>query len=166
VHSWYLEGFYATLIHHMSDSKHEMKPHHYENYQYPDQFGKWLGYQVHSIHPQDRTAEVRLLIREDHLSPARRVHGGVVSSFFDYAFGATVFSLMGPKDFCSTVELKVNYLKPIELGDLLIARTEVVFKGKRLCVLRALAFRNDEREPVAMATATFNVVSKKSSSEG
>jgi len=55
----------------------------------------------------------------------------------------------------------VNYLKPIELGDALLAKTEVVFRGKRLCVLRALAYRNEEKDPVAMATATFNVVSQK-----
>ena len=146
----------------MRDLKDEMKHHEYENYKYPDQFGKWLGYEVLSLNPKKKTAEVQLKVREDHLSPAKRVHGGVVSSFFDYAFGATVFSLMGPKDFCSTVELKVNYLKPIELGDLLTARTEVVFKGKRLCVLRALAYRNHEEEPVAMATATFNVVTQRS----
>ena len=138
-----------------------MKHHEYENYKYPDQFGKWLGYRVVSVSPTEKMAQVELKIREDHLSPAQRVHGGVVSSFFDYAFGATVFSLMGPKDFCSTVELKVNYLKPIELGDTLLAKTEVVFHGKRLCVLRALAFRNSEKEPVAMATATFNVVTKR-----
>ena len=145
----------------MKNGKHEMKHHEYENYKYPDQFGKWLGYRVVSVSPTEKMAQVELKIREDHLSPAQRVHGGVVSSFFDYAFGATVFSLMGPKDFCSTVELKVNYLKPIELGDTLLAKTEVVFHGKRLCVLRALAFRNSEKEPVAMATATFNVVTKR-----
>ena len=145
----------------MRDEKTEIKHHEYENYQYPDQFGKWLGYRIVSVNPSERVAQVELQIREDHLSPAKRVHGGVVSSFFDYAFGATVFSLMGPKDFCSTVELKVNYLKPIELGDTLLAKTEVVFRGKRLCVLRALAYRNEEKDPVAMATATFNVVSQK-----
>jgi acyl-CoA thioesterase len=85
----------------------------------------------------------------------------VVSSFFDFACGAAVFSSLGPRDYCSTVELKINYLRPIELGDRLTAKTEVVFRGKRLCVLHGYAYRNDEPEPVAMATATFNVVADK-----
>ena len=67
---------------------------------------------------------------------------------------------MKPKDFCSTIELKVNYLRPLGLGDTLEARTEVVFRGKKLCVVRGDVVRSshgDER--VAIATATFNIVS-------
>jgi uncharacterized protein (TIGR00369 family) len=129
-----------------------------ENYRYPDKFGSWLGYQVVQIDRKVHSAEVSLQIREDHLSPAKRVHGGVVSAFFDFSFGAAVFSTLGPRDFCSTVELKVNYLMPIELGDRLTAKTQVIYRGKRLCVLHGYIYRNEEAQPVAMATATFNVV--------
>jgi uncharacterized protein (TIGR00369 family) len=131
---------------------------HLEHFQYPDHFGRWLGYQIIKLGKNPYRAEVSLQVREDHLSPARRVHGGVVSSFFDFAFGAAVFTTLEPKDFCSTVELKVNYLRPIELGDRLIAKTEVVFRGKRLCVLHGYAYRNASKERVAMASATFNIV--------
>ena len=133
-----------------------------ENYRYPDKFGDWLGYRVIQIDSVKHTAEVELRIREDHLSPARRVHGGVVSAFFDFACGAAVFSSLESRDFCSTVELKINYLRPIDLGDVVTAKTEIVFRGKRLCVLHGLAYRNGEKEPVAMATATFNIVSASS----
>src|SRR4051794_653173 len=112
-----------------------------KNYQYPDQFGNWLGYKVVSIDQQNHHAEVELKIREDHLSPAKRVHGGVVSAFFDFAFGAAVFSTLGPSDFCSTIELKVNYLRPLLLGDHLTAKAQVVFRGKRLCVLQGMIYR-------------------------
>jgi acyl-CoA thioesterase len=139
-----------------------MSGHNLENYQYPDRFGQMLGYKVTSFDRKKHVAEVELLIREDHLSPAQRVHGGVISAFFDFSFGAAVFSTLGPKDYCSTVELKVNYFKPLELGDRLRAVASVVFRGKRLCALQGLAYRNDDPNPVAMATATFNVVSAKS----
>jgi acyl-CoA thioesterase len=129
-----------------------------ENYQSPDKFGNWLGYKVKSIDTEDFSAEVELPIREDHLSPAKRVHGGVISAFFDFACGAAVFASMQPKDFCSTVELKVNYFKPLQAGDLLTAKTQVVFRGKRLCVIHGMAYRNGQSDPVAMATATFNIV--------
>jgi acyl-coenzyme A thioesterase 13 len=142
-------------------NKDSGSPSNLENYQHPDKFGDWLGYKVVHVDPKTHSAEVQLQIREDHLSPANRVHGGVVSSFFDFAFGVAVFSSLGPRDFCSTVELKVNYLRPIELGDLLVARTSMVHRGKRLCVLHGYAYRNEETQPVAMATATFNVVAHK-----
>lgn len=132
-----------------------------ENFQHPDKFGNWLGYRPVAIDRKNQTAEVELQIREDHLSPSGRVHGGVVSAFFDYAFGAAVFSTLQPRDFCSTVELKVNYLRPIELGDRLLAKAQVVFRGKRLCVLSGMIYKNGEKDPISMATATFNVGSKK-----
>jgi acyl-CoA thioesterase len=129
-----------------------------ENYQHPDQFGKWLGYRVVRMDRVNWRAEGELQVRDDHLSPAGRVHGGVVSAFFDFACGAAVFSSLGAKDFCSTVELKVNYFAPLNSGDLLRAKTEVVFRGKRLCVVHGLLYRKGKKKPVAMATATFNIV--------
>jgi len=128
-----------------------------ENFQHPDQFGNWLGYRLIRVDREAKCVEVELQIRKDHLSPAGRVHGGVVSAFFDYSFGAAVFTTLGPSDFCSTVELKVNYLRPIELGDRLVAKTQIVFRGKRLCVLHGFVYRNEEKDPVTMATATFHV---------
>ena len=130
-----------------------------ENYTYPDKFGEALGYEVRKMDRKKFTAETVLKIRVDHLSPAKRVHGGVISAFFDISCGAAVFTTMQPRDFCSTVELKVNYLRPLDLGDLLCAKTAVVFRGKHLCVVHGYIYRNREKEPVAMATATFNVVS-------
>lgn len=132
-----------------------------QNYQHPDKFGEWLGYKVEDVSRVTHTADVLLEIREDHLSPAGRVHGGVISAFFDFACGAAVFSTLEPKDYCSTVELKVNYFKPIDLGNKLRAHTKVMFRGKRLCVVHGLLYRQDQQEPVAMCTATFNVVSGK-----
>jgi len=132
--------------------------HGLENYRHPDEFGRWLGYHVSEINREKHFAVGELEIRRDHLSPAARVHGGVISSFFDWICGAAVFSTMQPRDFCSTVELKVNYFRPLHLGDKLRGRAEVVFRGKKLCTTQAMIYRGDETEPAAMATATYNIV--------
>jgi len=129
-----------------------------ENYRYPDQFGKLLGYKIKNLDRKKHFAEGVIQLRKEHLSPAKRVHGGVVSAFFDFVAGAAVFSTLGPRDFCSTVEIKVNYLRPLLLGDELVAKVRVIFRGKRVCVVHGFAYRNGEKDPVAMATATFNVV--------
>lgn len=104
-------------------------------------------------------ARAVLTLREDHLSPAGRIHGGVISSFFDYTCGAAVFSTMQHNDFCSTVELKVNYFRPLFVGDYLNCTSQVIFRGNRLAVVHATLER--KKEKVAMATATFYVVSNK-----
>lgn len=133
-----------------------------KNYSLPDKYGTWLGYRVLDFDSKKGIAKLELKLRDDHLSPAGRIHGGVISGFFDFACGAAVFLTMDPDDFCSTVELKVNYFSPLDAGDNLNCRSQVIFRGKRLCVVHALLYRNKEKKPVAMATATFNIVSRRS----
>ncbi len=129
-----------------------------ENYSHPDLFGRMLGYRLKSASTHSKSAVALLEIREEHLSPAGRVHGGVISALFDYAGGAAVFTTLEKKDFCSTVELKVNYFRPVELGDRLEAKTKVIFRGNRLCVVHGMLFKKGTKEPVAMMTGTFNIV--------
>ena len=128
-------------------------------FQLPDKFGEWMGYYVIDFEKKEMKVETGLKIREDHLSPAGKVHGGVISGFFDFACGAAVCTTLDKKDFCSTVELKVNYLTPIELGDELVGKTEVIFRGKRICVVHGFIYKNGEEQPTAMATGTFNIIS-------
>jgi uncharacterized protein (TIGR00369 family) len=130
-----------------------------ENYTHPDKFGEMLGYRFKELDRKNFKAIALLEITEKHLSPAARVHGGVISALFDNTFGACVFTTLGKHDFCSTVELKVNYLKPLNLGDVLRCECQVIHRGKRLCVSQGFLYRNDEKAPVAMATSTFNIVS-------
>src|SRR4051812_11088831 len=79
-------------------------------YKHPDLFGELVGYEVLSVDKKKNEGRLRLRVQDRHLSPAKRVHGGVVSACFDVALGLAVFSTMEPWDVCSTVELKVNYL--------------------------------------------------------
>lgn len=130
-----------------------------KNYTHPDLFGEMVGYQVKKLDKKRGRAEAALRILDKHLSPAARVHGGVISAFFDFSFGAAVFTTLGSHDFCSTVELKVNYLRPLNLGDLLRCKTQVIYRGKRLAVCEGFIYRNRDPKPVAIATATFNIVS-------
>lgn len=132
-----------------------------ENYRHADPFGELLGYEILDLNSKKHTARVGLELRYDHLSPARRVHGGVVSALFDFSCGAAVFTTLGPHDFCSTVELKVNFFKPLNEGDSLVADSRVVFLGKRLCVVESFLYKKGLKEPAGMATATFNIVRQK-----
>ncbi len=132
-----------------------------KNYRLPDKYGEWLGYRVLSYNRTRGSAKLALKLKDKHLSPAGRIHGGVVSGFFDFACGAAVFLTMEPEDYCSTVELKVNYFYPLDSGNDLTCLSQVVFRGRRLCVVHAMLYRRGQRKAVAMATATFNIVTKK-----
>jgi uncharacterized protein (TIGR00369 family) len=128
-------------------------------YKHPDLFGELVGYEVVSVDKKKHEGMLRLRVQERHLSPARRVHGGVVAACFDVSLGVAVFSTMDPWDVCSTVELKVNYLHPIHLSDVLLFKSAVDFRGKRLCVAHSYVYKNGETKPTGMASGTYYVLS-------
>ena len=55
-----------------------------DHFQHPDKFGEWMGYRIERFDKEEKKAITGLTIREDHLSPAGKVHGGVISGFFDF----------------------------------------------------------------------------------
>ena len=57
----------------------------------------------------------------------------------------------------STVEMKVNFLRPAAVGTSLYTRTQVQSEGKSLLVVTGTAFDRDSDAPVAFAVGTFNV---------
>jgi uncharacterized protein (TIGR00369 family) len=134
----------------------------FKNYRHPDKYGRLIGYKYDRLNRKKREAFLSLKLGDKHLSTAGRVHGGVISGFFDTALGAAVFSTLEAGDFTSTVELKVNYFKPLEKGDHLRCHARVVFCGRRLRSVQAFLYRGKEKDPVAMASGTFYVVSGKS----
>lgn len=142
-----------------------MNERNWDDWKQRDHFGRWLGYEMHDFDPATRVLEASLVIREDHLSQSGRVHGGVIAAFLDTACGAAVYSTLRSNQFCSTVELKVNYFRPLNLADDLRARAEVAFRGNRLAVVHARLYRQGEQEAVAMATGTFNIVTVESAGD-
>jgi acyl-coenzyme A thioesterase 13 len=120
-----------------------------------DHFGEWLGYEVETFDAAALEATTTLLIRNDHLSPSQAVHGGVVSAFLDFTCGAAAFLSLKPGKLCSTVELKVNYLRPLQLGDTVKGRAKIEFAGKTLIVV--MASLHSAEKKVALATGTFNI---------
>ena len=80
-------------------------------------------------------AVLSLPVRHDHLGDARRpaLHGGVLSSLIDTAGGVAAWSVLGANETVSTVDLRVDFLEPADLGAPLRAEAELVRKGNRVC---------------------------------
>lgn len=56
----------------------------------------------------------------------------------------------------STVEYKINFLKPVTLNDVLIAHAKVLTSGKRILIIECEVFTNNNNNLVAKAIGTFN----------
>ncbi|GAC1637491.1 MAG: hypothetical protein NVS4B8_02360 [Herpetosiphon sp.] len=98
-------------------------------------------------------------VDESHFNPGGVAHGGVVFSLLDSAMGAAVFTMLPPEQRCVTVELKVNYLRPIRPG-LLQASGTVMQHGSTLAVVTGEA-RDGAGQLVALGNGTFAIIQRR-----
>lgn len=99
----------------------------------------------------------------DPMRPA--VHGGVLSALADTAGGLACFSLLtSPEDRVSTVDLRIDYLRPGPALDVL-CHAKTIRMGNRVAVARMTLFAGAlpppdqlEDNPIATSQAVYNVV--------
>ncbi len=88
----------------------------------------------------------------DHSNPIGRLHGGALTSLADYAMGMAYISVLPDDEVFGTVELKINFLRPIENATL-IAEAEVVKNGKQIGLVECTV-RTKEGALVSRAYST------------
>ena len=95
---------------------------------------------------------------EYHYSPYGMAHGGLAATLLDTASGCAIHTLLEQGEAYATLDLHVNFLRPItvDTGDLR-AVGEVVSMGRRVAVASAVVQDADGRD-LARATATCLVM--------
>jgi len=119
-------------------------------------FNKYLGLQFTEI--AEGRVRVELPFRPEFIGnpelPA--LHGGVISAMLDTTGGVAVWSQARPMDRVSTVDLRVDYLRPGR-AERLIAVAGVVRLGNRVGVAVLRAFHpGAENKPVAAGMGVYN----------
>jgi uncharacterized protein (TIGR00369 family) len=91
---------------------------------------------------------------EYHYNPLGVVHGGMAATLLDSALGCCVNSCLDAGDFYTTLELKVNYLRPITLDTgRLRAIATVVHIGRTTALVEGKIF-DDADKVYAYASST------------
>lgn len=102
------------------------------------------------------TITYRMKILEKHLSSPNTAHGAVIAGFMDCVLGFSALSMAVAEDnLTSTVEFKINYIRPVNLGEELIGNGKVVHKGKSL-IISSGEVKNSKGQIVALGQGTFN----------
>lgn len=116
-------------------------------------FDSLLGMEVSKIHSDGIT--LRCQVRKKLLNLAGALHGGVAASLADAAVGVAIHHRFGGKRPISTVELKVNYFRPVLKGAV-FARARLLRVGSTLCVGRVdLTDEQDRVIGAALVTYIF-----------
>jgi uncharacterized protein (TIGR00369 family) len=100
----------------------------------------------------DGECTMRLEAGEQHSNPMGTIHGGIICDLADAAMGMAFFSTLGAGESFTTLELKVNFLRPFWTGTL-VAHGKVVSRGKTVGLSECRVVDDRERL-IAHATST------------
>ncbi len=120
-------------------------------------FNRFLGMKARKV--EEGLVELEVPFKEEFIgNPALpALHGGVVSALLDTAGGAAVWSKVKLTGSVSTVDLRVDYLRPGR-PETLVGRGHVVRLGNRVGVAELRAFHpGAEDRPIAAGMGVYNV---------
>ncbi len=127
----------------------------------PNPFGDGIGLRV--TEAGGGRARVKLTVSEGLLNPHRLVHGGVIFAMADNGMGAALYTELEEGQSCSTIEIKINFMRPVSEGEL-ICDTTIVHRGKTIAVLESTvvnATKVNGDKLVARAQGTFAVLPRR-----
>lgn len=79
---------------------------------------------------------LELVVKEQHLRTFGILHGGVFAALLDAVMGMAASSTARAGDDVVTVQLNVNFLRPVALGETVVATSEIIHAGRRTAVVR------------------------------
>jgi uncharacterized protein (TIGR00369 family) len=94
---------------------------------FPPPVAELIGFEVHSAAGGE--SELSLEVEERHSNPMGTVHGGILCDLADAAMGTAYFSTLEEGESFTTLELKINFLRPFWTGRI-VARGRVVSRGR------------------------------------
>ncbi len=123
--------------------------------EFPAPIGKLLGLTLR------RTGAGRAAVEFEadrrYANPMGTLHGGVMSAVADAAMGAAYLSLLAEGETFTTVELKINFVRPVWNAKL-SAEAKVVHAGKTVGLVECEVF-DIRRRLVARASSTCMTLS-------
>ena len=103
-------------------------------------------------------AKVRLPFNDKLTNAVGLVHGGAIFSPADSAVGMALIGLIGRDENISTLEMKINYLRPVK-ESAIIAEAKIVHKGTQTAI-GDVDVRDEHAALIAKGLATYAIIKK------
>jgi len=104
-------------------------------------------------------AVVKLPFEKKLTQPDGVAHGGAIFSPADAAVAVALLGLIDRNETLLTIEMKINYIKPISEGDI-IAEAKIVHRGGRTAI-GDVEVRNSNGDLIAKCLATYMIIKNK-----
>jgi len=104
-------------------------------------------------------AKVRLPFAENLTHPLGIAHGGAIFSPADSAVAMALAGLVEQDEIYTTIEMKINYLKPFSKGEI-TAEATIIHKGRNIAI-GDVEVTNDSGRMIAKGIATYMIMKNK-----
>lgn len=121
-----------------------------ERFRFPPPVADLIGLEFHGA--EDGRSRMSLEAGERHSNPMGTVHGGILCDLADAAMGTAWASQLGDGETFTTLELKINYLRPVWAGSL-VAEGRVVHRGRSIGLVEC-DIRDGDGRLLARASST------------
>ena len=117
-------------------------------------FGELVGIRPIKAHKDGLT--IACMVRPELMNTMNVLHGGVTATLADAAAGMAIVRLTGGQKRVTTVEMKLNYFKPVTEGKL-TARAYVIRLGSQIAVAR-VDLHDHKKSLVGTALVTYMII--------
>lgn len=122
-------------------------------------FNGFLGIDVDAL--SEGRAQLSLPFRAEFIGDSTRnppaLHGGLIATLLDTCGGAAVWTTVNATDKVSTIDMRVDYLRPGR-SEILLAEAVVIRTGNRVGVTTMRAFHpSAPGESIAEARGVYNI---------
>jgi uncharacterized protein (TIGR00369 family) len=121
----------------------------------PPPIARLVGYQITEVETGRAMFEIQT--GEYLYNPFSTVHGGVLSTLLDTSMTAAVLSTLPIGKSCSTLEMKINFVRPVtEKSGRISCRAEIIHSGRRIATASGKIV-DDEERLVAHGIGTWTI---------
>jgi len=113
-----------------------------------DSFSQWLGIELVDV--KEGYSKIKMLVREEMMNGLNVVHGGIAFSLGDSAFA---FACNSRNNLSLALETSISFLKPVFVGDTLIAEAKEIRNGRSTGVY-LVEIKNQHEQLIALFKGT------------
>jgi uncharacterized protein (TIGR00369 family) len=105
------------------------------------------------VNPAEQSATLRFSVLPWEANRVSGLHGGIMAAMLDHTCGLTASCYLG--HWAPTMSLSVEYIRPANMGDCLLATATLMSMGRRLIRMRGELRQESSGKLVATCSATF-----------
>src|SRR4051812_49609481 len=114
-----------------------------------------LGIRVLDVSPTEASFELPYDARLVGNPDTGTLHGGAITALLDACSGAAVFAALPSLVPIATLDLRIDYLRAGDVGRSILAKATCYRLTRNVAFTRAVAYHDDESDPIASSMGTF-----------